>query len=186
MNSPFSATSILLNFMLLWSYIQSGRFLWYNVGRIWLALLLETSQLGGFMRTKFVVLIMLLVLLLAACSNSDIPADVFPVDNGANMSATDGAAQEQESPRVEVTPTPPLPPTYTPAAMAHQGHLYLLPVSGAAGEVQWVYTVQPGDTLSAISEMYDVSFADVVRVNDLTDPNHIEAGTQLIIPIADS
>jgi LysM repeat protein len=34
--------------------------------------------------------------------------------------------------------------------------------------------------------MYGVSFDDVVRINNLADPNHIEVGDQLIIPIADS
>jgi LysM repeat protein len=149
--------------------------------------LLETGQAGGFMRKKLVILISLVVLLLVSCSNSDNPADVVPVDDDTDaIVAEGGTVQEQEAPRVEVTPTPPLPPTYTPSAVVHQGHLYLLPVSGAGGEIQWAYIVRPGDTLSAICEMYDVSFDDVVGINNLTDPNHIEAGTQLIIPIADS
>jgi len=140
------------------------------------------------MHKKWVILVSLVVLLLVSCSNSDNPAEVLPVDDGTEDSivAEGGTAQEQESPRVEVTPTPPLPPTYTPSAMTHQGHLYLLPVSGAGGEIQWAYIVRPGDTLSSICEMYGVSFDDVVRINNLADPNHIEVGDQLIIPIADS
>ncbi len=40
-------------------------------------------------------------------------------------------------------------------------------------------TVRPGDTLSAISRRHGISVADIVRLNDLPDPNRIVAGQRL-------
>ena len=44
------------------------------------------------------------------------------------------------------------------------------------------YTVQPGDTLSAIAVQYGVSINDLMAVNGLSDPDSIFAGQQLRIP----
>lgn len=41
------------------------------------------------------------------------------------------------------------------------------------------YTVQPGDTLSAIAARTGVSLSDLVEENDLGDPDHIRAGEEL-------
>lgn len=89
-----------------------------------------------------------------------------------------------QPPRVEATPTPPLPPTFTPMAMAHQGHLYLLPVSGADGSIQYAHVVRAGDTLAGVCQMYGVSLQDVMLINDIEDANHIEVGDYIIIPVA--
>ena len=44
------------------------------------------------------------------------------------------------------------------------------------------YTVQPGDTLSAIAVTYGVSIDDLMAVNGISDPNSIFAGQELQIP----
>lgn len=44
------------------------------------------------------------------------------------------------------------------------------------------YSVQQGDTLSAISRRFGVSVADLVAANGLADPNHIRYGATLKIP----
>jgi murein DD-endopeptidase MepM/ murein hydrolase activator NlpD len=44
------------------------------------------------------------------------------------------------------------------------------------------HTVQPGDTLWSLSRRYEVSVSDLVRANDLTDPNRLSVGERLIIP----
>ena len=44
------------------------------------------------------------------------------------------------------------------------------------------YVVKAGDTLFGIAAAYGVSLEDLMRANDLTDPDHIIAGQRLIIP----
>lgn len=53
-----------------------------------------------------------------------------------------------------------------------------LPLSSMAGEVK----VQPGETLSEIADRLGVSVKRLVELNNLTDPDHVEAGTQLRLP----
>ena len=135
------------------------------------------------MRKVLVVFLILIGVLLVACGGGNAEAVPVAIDDGTEMVDNEMDSFEQEVPRVESTPTPPLPPTFTPPAMAHQGHLYLLPVSGADGSIQYAYKVRSGDNLSAICAMYDVSVQDVMLINDISDMNHIEVGDLLIIPI---
>ena len=44
------------------------------------------------------------------------------------------------------------------------------------------YTVQSGDTLTAIARRYGVSVSSIVDANGIDDPNMIDVGEQLIIP----
>lgn len=44
------------------------------------------------------------------------------------------------------------------------------------------YTVQSGDTLSALAQRYGVSVSDIARVNGLSDINYIRVGQSLFIP----
>lgn len=44
------------------------------------------------------------------------------------------------------------------------------------------YVVREGDSLSAIANRFDVTEAAIMRANNLTDPNRILAGQELIIP----
>lgn len=45
-----------------------------------------------------------------------------------------------------------------------------------------IYVVQQGDSLSSIEHRFNVPIEDLMRANDLTDPDHIIAGQRLIIP----
>jgi murein DD-endopeptidase MepM/ murein hydrolase activator NlpD len=45
-----------------------------------------------------------------------------------------------------------------------------------------IYIVQAGDTLSSIALRFGVTVEDLVRVNNITDPNALAIGAQLIIP----
>lgn len=63
------------------------------------------------------------------------------------------------------------------------GTLCVLPIAHVAGS-QSVYTVQPGDTLSAISATYGVSVAILAQVNQIANPDLIITGQQLAIPAA--
>ncbi len=44
------------------------------------------------------------------------------------------------------------------------------------------YVVQPGDTLGRIAQNFGVSIADLMRANQLNDPNLLQVGQVLIIP----
>jgi LysM repeat protein len=45
------------------------------------------------------------------------------------------------------------------------------------------HTVQTGDTLGSISAQYEVSLDDIMAANGLSDPNFLQVGQVLIIPI---
>ncbi|MEP7287473.1 MAG: LysM peptidoglycan-binding domain-containing protein [Chloroflexota bacterium] len=85
-----------------------------------------------------------------------------------------GAAAPQQAPQqvaqVAAQPVQPLPAV--PAASTNSSTVY--------------YTVQPGETLSIISRRYGITWLDLVNANKLVDPNHIEAGQQIVIPGAAS
>ncbi len=55
--------------------------------------------------------------------------------------------------------------------------LWIIPA--AADEL---YTVRPGDTLSAIARRFNVTVAALMQVNGLSNPNLIYAGQRLVIP----
>ncbi len=45
-----------------------------------------------------------------------------------------------------------------------------------------VYVVQPGDTMSSIADRFNVSITDLMTANNISDPNVLSAGQQLVIP----
>lgn len=69
-----------------------------------------------------------------------------------------------QSPTPTATPTPVPTPTPTP-----------LPTPAA-------HTVRAGETLSRISELYDVPVSEIVSLNDITDPNNLVVGQRLRLP----
>ncbi len=72
-----------------------------------------------------------------------------------------------------VTPTRPMPsPTVAPTEeMA-------TPTADGWQE----YTVQPGDNLWAISQKYGLTVQDLVKANNIRDPNRLSVGQKLRIP----
>jgi LysM repeat protein len=53
----------------------------------------------------------------------------------------------------------------------------------AAGDELPVHIVRAGDTLGNISQFYNVPLADIVQINNLANPNVLQVGQQLIIPV---
>lgn len=70
----------------------------------------------------------------------------------------------------------------TPAALAAPAPATetLPPASPAADEV---YVVQPGDTLLAIATRYNITVDDILRANNLTNPDFVFSGQRLVIPV---
>jgi LysM repeat protein len=58
-----------------------------------------------------------------------------------------------------------------------------VPQGGTVGEPRRArYTVQPGDNLASIATRFGVTQDALMAANNITDPNRIEAGTELRIP----
>jgi len=53
------------------------------------------------------------------------------------------------------------------------------PVPGGGGRT---YTIQEGDTLSAVAEQFDVSVEELMEANGIEDPTRLEVGQVLVIP----
>lgn len=130
------------------------------------------------MRKLFVIVV--IMLLLSACSRSSAINDGLPT-----LAPT---VAVNDSPRTEVTPEPGLPPTWTPPPVEAQGHIFDVgsETGGAVGitGTRFIYTVQRGDTLGTIAARYGVSVNDLVNLNNIKNPNLIEVGQQLVIPVS--
>ncbi len=58
------------------------------------------------------------------------------------------------------------------------------PAVGATPTVEVViHTVQSGDTISGLAYQYDVSEEDIIAANQLANPNFLQVGMQLLIPV---
>ncbi len=69
---------------------------------------------------------------------------------------------------VETTTTSTVPPTTTTT-------VYVEPIR---------YTVQSGDSLFAIAKLNNLDMAQLMQLNGITNPDHVEAGEVLIFPTA--
>jgi len=86
------------------------------------------------------------------------------------------------TPEPETTPTPPPESTPEPEPEPEPTPTPTVPVFANIPET---YTIQPGDSLFAISNMFfgDASMVErIMEVNDIEDPNHILVGQVLILP----
>ena len=45
-----------------------------------------------------------------------------------------------------------------------------------------VYTVKGGDAMSRIAQRYGVTVAEIMALNDMTDPNRLQVGQKLVLP----
>ena len=83
------------------------------------------------------------------------------------------------TPSVEVTPTasPTESPTPSPSPTESPS-----PSPSGSPEVPKTYVVRSGDTLSGIALSLDISMADLIALNGITDPNKIKPGQVLKVP----
>lgn len=88
---------------------------------------------------------------------------------------------------VASTPTPAVAaPEASPSGETPGGATAQLPTTTAlstAAPTVMIYVVQSGDTLGAIAQRFDVSLEDLMAANGLTDPNTLQVGQSLLIPI---
>jgi len=115
-----------------------------------------------------VIVLTLFVLLVAACNQGGNSVE-------ESSAATPTTAAEAAPPRVEATPTPSLPPTFTPSLLTLGGHIS--PVGTSS-----IHIIQPGDTLGELAKQYGVTVADLASANRITNVDRIEVGTVLYIP----
>ena len=128
---------------------------------------------------NFLILIMVCAaaLLLVACVRP-IPGRETPqpVESPAAPVAT---LPPEGGPIVPETP-PETASTATPVAEVPAATPVPAATATPAGEQ--IHTVQPGDTLFKISQQYGVPVAEIMAANNLSNPNYITVGEQLIIP----
>lgn len=117
---------------------------------------------------KYLIFILLLSLITVACSQ---------LQNNANEASTETAQETavEEAPRIEVTATPTLPPTYTPEPMGRGGHIS--PVS-----TRTIHIVQAGETMSQIAAKYGVDTKFLADSNRIYNYHLIFVGQTLYIP----
>lgn len=96
-----------------------------------------------------------------------------------------------DAPAPAPTNLPPLAPAAAATPPQPEGGLPPLPGNETPTPVQgtptpesdsFTYTVQPGDTLSAVARKFGVSVADLLQHNELADPNALRSGQPLKIP----
>lgn len=85
---------------------------------------------------------------------------------------------------VASTPAPALPVAVAAAAQAATSAPPEQPVVATPEQAseQEVYVVRGGDSLVAIAARYNVSIDDIVRANNLTNPDFVFSGQRLVIP----
>jgi LysM repeat protein len=76
-------------------------------------------------------------------------------------------------------PTPVVEAAVTPAHTTARPTVTFTPGPGEPVS----YRVQPGDTLLSIAAQFNVAVQDLMIANDLEDPNFIQVGQELIVPV---
>ena len=114
-----------------------------------------------------VIVLTLFVLLMTACNQ-----DANDVEETGTVTPTTAA---EAPPRVEATPTPTLPATFTPSALSHGGHVF--PVGTSS-----IHVIQRGDTLGELAKQYGVTVSALASANRITNVDRIEEGMVLYIP----
>lgn len=76
----------------------------------------------------------------------------------------------------------PAPPALTKVAVVVAPTMAWTPTPPSATILDR-YTIRSGDTLGAISARFDIALEDLMRINGITNPNALQIGQQLKIPV---
>jgi len=77
------------------------------------------------------------------------------------------------------TATPTVTPTVTPTAAPSPPP----PPAEPEGPAEETYTIQPGDSLADIAALYSTTVEELLRLNDLPDPNLLYTGQTIVVPL---
>lgn len=112
-------------------------------------------------------------------------ATAAAVANGSKKAAN-GAKETVQPPKAEKTPvtTPATITNAAPAAPAETPAVDAAATNAANQGMVFTYTFSEGDTLNGIARTFGVLKEDLMRVNNIKDPNSIKPGQKLVIPIA--
>ncbi|MCP4416892.1 MAG: LysM peptidoglycan-binding domain-containing protein [Chloroflexi bacterium] len=116
---------------------------------------------------KLVLFILLFSLVAVACNQ--------PSENGSGDADATQETAKEEAPRVEITATPTLPPTFTPEVDGQGGHIS--PVKTRA-----IHIVQSGETMNQIASKYGVDMKFLADSNRIYNYHLIHVGDLLYIP----
>ena len=103
------------------------------------------------------------------------PRDVEVATFGAPATVTAEAEDNLEKALQKVGVTPTVEPTPTPTPRPR----------ATSTPTPVIYTVQPGDVLSAIADRFGVTVEDIVAANNIADPDILSVGQELEIPLSD-
>lgn len=76
------------------------------------------------------------------------------------------------------------PPAAAPTAAEQPAEPTAAPTATLDPANQQIYTIQSGDSLSAVAGRFGTTVDAIMQANELTDPNVIFVGQRLIIPVA--
>jgi LysM repeat protein len=122
-------------------------------------------------RLASLVLLALMVPIIAACN----PLEEEEPTSVATTATEARAPQATLAPLRIVTPTP-IDPRRIPATATEP-----------AGEISVpsTYIVEEGDSLYSIAIKFQLNLAEIVALNGLSDPNDIEVGQELQLPVTE-
>jgi len=123
---------------------------------------------------KRTICVLILATLLAGCATTQTPTPVVSVPTQAPT----WTPQPTYTPNPTYTPFPKptvLPPTATSAPTSTP--------APTATPTPVTYVVKPGDMLNSLAQQFSVAPEAIIAANSITNPNIIEVGTVLVIPL---
>ena len=125
------------------------------------------------------ILISLLLIALAACSNDNGGSNGNEAPSESNVETSQVEGVETTGLRFDepptVTPTPTLVPAATLPPREHAGHVF-------AVSTRAIHIIEPGDTMSEIAAQYEITIEDLANANRHYNFDLILVGDKLYIP----
>ncbi|MBW4558923.1 MAG: peptidoglycan DD-metalloendopeptidase family protein [Trichormus sp. ATA11-4-KO1] len=109
-------------------------------------------------------------------------------ETALQISASKTAVEESSTPTNDITESLASRLQQTQQTSEPQPQAVTIPVPATpqvvASSATKAYEVKPGDTLAAIASRYNTSIAELVKANNLSNPDQLKISQRLIIPIA--